>query len=158
MIGPRRNLSLVSLLAAMAAAAMVAACSFNMPTAEDILPNTPKFEFKSIAPARQLRPLSAPVLVGPDGSCAASAAEPEFSGGGIALDMSECDVVQRAGRPDNIDISTDPGGTRAVVLTYTGGERPGIYRFASGRLKSIERGPEPPQPERPAKKTKTKSS
>jgi hypothetical protein len=140
----------MSLLAA--TAATVAACSFNVPTAEDLLPNTPKFEFKTIPPARQLRVLSAPVLVGPDGSCAASAAEPEFSGGGIALDMSECDVVQRAGRPDNIDISTDPGGTRTVVLTYASGDRPGIYRFASGRLRSIERGAEPPQPERPAKK------
>src|SRR5262249_47975475 len=97
-------------------------------------------------------------LVGPDGSCAASTAEPEYSGTGIALDMSECDVVQRAGRPDNIDISTDPGGTRAVVLTYTGGDRPGIYRFASGRLKSMERGAEPPPPERPAKKKSPKKT
>jgi len=70
--------------------------------------------------------------------------------------MSECDVVQRAGRPDNIDVSSDAGGTRTVVMTYSHGDRPGIYRFASGRLHSIERGPEPPQPERPAKKTTTK--
>ena len=156
MFGPRRNFSL-SLLA-IAATAMVAACSFNTPTAEDLMPNRPKFEFKSIPPARQLRALSAPVLVGPDGSCAASAAEPEFAGTGVALDMSECDVVQRAGRPDNIDISTDPGGARAVVLTYASGDRAGIYRFASGRLKSIERGAEPPPPERPAKKKSPKSS
>jgi len=154
MLCPRRNLSLVLLLAAMTA--MVAACSFNVPTAEDLLPNTPKFEFKSIPPARQLRALGAPMLIGPDGSCAASAGAPEFAGTGIALEMSECDVVQRAGRPDNIDISTDPGGTRTVVMTYTGGERPGIYRFAAGRLNSIERGAEPPPPERPAKKKSTK--
>ena len=38
------------------------------------------------------------------------------------------------------------GGQRLAVLTYTVGERAGIYRFADGRLSSIERGAEPPPP------------
>jgi hypothetical protein len=51
-----------------------------------------------------------------------------------------------------MDFSTTPRGERAAVLTYARGERAGIYRFVAGRLKSIERGPEPVAPERPAKK------
>jgi hypothetical protein len=39
-----------------------------------------------------------------------------------------------------------------------GGERPGIYRFVSGRLVGIERGAEPPAPERPTKKKPAKKS
>jgi hypothetical protein len=139
--------------------ASVAACSgINMPTTDDLIPQAPKFELKTLPPSRPIRPLGAPSLIGPDGSCSTPGTESEFVGGGIGLDMSECDVVQRAGAPDNIDISTNPRGDRAVVLTYARGERPGIYRFAAGRLFSIERGPEPPAPERPAKKkAKTKS-
>ena len=142
----------------MAAAASVAGCgSVSMPTVDDLIPNTPKFELKTLPPSRPIRPLGAPSLIGPDGSCAAPAAAPEFAGSGIGLDMSECDVVQRAGAPDNIDISANPRGDRAVVLTYARGERAGIYRFTAGRLISVERGPEPPAPERSAPKKKTKS-
>jgi len=141
-----------------AIAASVAGCGgFTTPTVDDLLPNTPKFEFKTLPPSRPIRALGAPSLVGPDGSCAATT-DPEFVGPGIALDMSECDVVQRAGTPDNIDISASPRGDRAVVMTYAHGDRPGIYRFAGGRLVSIERGAEPPPaPERPKKKAKSKS-
>jgi hypothetical protein len=147
-------------IALLAVAASVAACgSVNMPTTDDLLPNAPKFEFKTLPPSRPIRPLGAPSLIGPDGGCAVPSSNPEFAGSGVGLDMSECDVVQRVGPPDNIDISANPRGDRAVVLTYARGERAGIYRFAAGRLVSIERGAEPPPPpERPAKKkTKTKS-
>src|SRR3954451_18642065 len=79
------------MLAAAAPLAAAACSSFSVPTAEDILPNTPKFEFKSLAPARAIRPLGAPALINPDGSCSAPVADPEFAaGGGVALDMSEC--------------------------------------------------------------------
>ena len=128
-----------------------------MPTAYDLLPNAPKFEFRTLPPTRSLRALGPPSLIGPDGSCRAPTGESEFVGGGIALEMSECDVVQRAGQPDNIDISTGARGERAAVLIYARGERPGIYRFVSGRLVSIERGSEPPAPERPVKKKPAKS-
>jgi hypothetical protein len=139
-----------------ALAAITACSSFSVPTPEDILPNTPKFEFKSLAPARPIRPFGAPSLINPDGSCA-PVGDPEFASGGIALDMSECDVVQRAGAPDNIEVTPGPRGERAVVLTYARGDRPGIYRFVAGRLVSMERGPEPPAPEKPAKPAKKKA-
>ena len=143
-----------------AVAAAAAGCGgITMPEPQDLLPNAPKFEFKTLPPSRPIRPLGAPSLINPDGSCAAPSSNPEFAGSGISLDMSECDVVQRVGAPDNIDISANPRGDRAVVLTYARGERAGIYRFAAGRLVSMERVAEPaPAPERPAKKkAKTKS-
>jgi hypothetical protein len=134
----------------------IAACgSFSVPTTEDLLPNTPKFELKTLAPARPIRPLGVPALINPDGSCNAPA-DPEFASGGIALDMSECDVVQRAGAPDNIEAGPGPRGDRSLVLTYAKGERPGIYRFVAGRLVSIERGAEP-EPEKPVKPAKKKA-
>lgn len=153
------RLRVIKRMLLVAAPLLAAACSsIRVPTAEDLLPNTPKFELKSVAPARAIRPLGAPALINPDGSCTA-AADPEFAaGGGIALDMSECDVVQRAGAPDNIEFGT--GGERALVLTYVRGERPGIYRFRAGRLISMERGaePEPEKPVKPAKKKAPKKS
>ena len=72
--------------------------------------------------------------------------------GGIALGMTECEVVRRAGQPGNVTISADGNGDRLVVLTYPAGNFPGIYRFTSGRLKVVERGPEPPKPEKPVRK------
>lgn len=70
---------------------------------------------------------------------------------GIALDMTECDVVRIAGVTDRVEISANERGQRAVVLTYVTGSRPGVYRFVSGRLVSVERGPEPAAPAKPAK-------
>ena len=103
-----------------------------------------------------LRPVTPADLVNADGQCAAapeqatgfadsstaSAAPP--SAGGISLQMTECDVVRRAGPVEKIDVSADERGERAVVLTYVRGPSAGIYRFVSGRLVSIERAPGPP--------------
>jgi hypothetical protein len=72
-----------------------------------------------------------------------------LQGGGIALQMTECDVVNRAGAPERLEIGTMEGGARAVTITYIRGQRPGIYRFTNGRLYSIERAPEPPPSARP---------
>jgi len=144
-------------LGAAALAGFLAACgSIRVPTADDLVPQAPKFEFKTL-PSSPVRKLGPPTLVGPDGSCSAASGESEFSGAGIALRMSECDVVQRAGPPQNIDISADPAGQRTTVMTY-GGERAGIYRFVAGRLVRIERGAEPVEPERPTKKKSPKRS
>lgn len=68
----------------------------------------------------------------------AAAAEP-LLGGAIALGMTECDVVYRAGAPSNVQIGTNPNGARSLVLTYNGGPRPGIYRFEAGRLTDLDR-------------------
>ena len=61
----------------------------------------------------------------------------------IALEMSECDVVKRAGFPERVEIGANERNERTATLTYIGGARPGIYVFVDGRLTSMERGPEP---------------
>jgi hypothetical protein len=77
--------------------------------------------------------------------------------GGIALGMSECQAVQRAGTPGNVAISAGQRGERSVVLTYLSGPWPGIYRFSDGRLKVVDRAPVPPeQPKAPPKKKPAK--
>ena len=78
--------------------------------------------------------------------------------GGIALGMTECQAVQRAGVPTNVAISAGDKGERRAVLTFLSGPWPGIYTFADGRLKVIDRAPEQPKPAAPAKKTPKKKS
>jgi hypothetical protein len=107
-------------------------------------------------PSAPMRVLGTPTLVNADGSCAGPPSD-EFQGSGIGLQMSECDVVQRAGAPQSIDISANARGDRTAVFTY-GGERAGIYRFVSGRLASIEAAPGAAAPERPAKKKSSRTS
>jgi hypothetical protein len=109
-----------------------------------------------------MRPVVEADLVGREGQCAAGpggapAGEPGFLQTGISLQMTECEVVNRAGAPDNIEVGVNDRGERAVALTFVRGPRPGIYRFSAGRLYSIERGPEPPaatpaRPQRPPAK------
>lgn len=103
-----------------------------------------------------LRPVTAADLVSAEGQCPMTAADgvadsspdgaaqPTLVAGGIALQMTECDVVRRAGAPEQIQIGADERGERAVVITYIRGPRPGVYRFSAGRLASIERAPEAP--------------
>jgi hypothetical protein len=131
----------------------VAACS-GLPTVDDLIPQAPKFELKTLPSNPSFRPSKPPTLIAADGSCAGGDSG-EFTGGGIALEMSECDVVQRIGAPENIDVSANRRGDRTVTLTYQRNDRPGIYRFVAGRLKSIERVAEP-QSEPPAKKSKAR--
>lgn len=76
--------------------------------------------------------------------------------GGIGLGMTECQAVQRAGAPSNVAISAGDKGERKAVLTFLSGPWPGIYTFADGRLKVVERAPEPPKPAAPAKKPQKK--
>jgi hypothetical protein len=70
----------------------------------------------------------------------------------IALEMSECDVVKRAGIAEKVDIGTNDRRERTATLTYTKGQRPGIYQFTAGRLASMELAPEAPGSAKPAKK------
>lgn len=117
----------------------------------------------------ELRPVTAADLVGPDGQCsrgpeqAAGFADSAGQGaappvvGGIALQMTECDVVRRAGVAEKVDLDANDRGERATTLTYTRGPWPGVYRFAGGRLISIERAPgPPPAPAKPQKPTAKK--
>ena len=72
--------------------------------------------------------------------------------GGIALGMTECQAVRRAGQPSTVSIGAGDKGARKVVVTYLSGPWPGIYTFDSGRLKEIDEAPEqqsrpsPPSP------------
>ena len=74
-----------------------------------------------------LRPVTPADLVNADGQCAAapeqaagfadpSAAGAAPSAGGISLQMTECDVVRRAGPVEKLDVSADERGERAVGL------------------------------------------
>lgn len=119
--------------------------------------NLTKFESLSVssgAPTGERRPVTQADLVGPQGQCAGAGT----AQGGIALEMTECDVVQRAGPPENVEVGSNERGERAVTLTYNSGPRPGIYHFANGRLYDIDRVeaavPETPAPKKPAKKPK----
>jgi hypothetical protein len=123
----------------------------------------------------ELRPITAADLVDGEGQCAAPASEQSagaaaagsttaaggqspgvLAPGGISLQMTECDVVWRAGPVEKVEHGVNERGERAVVLTYLKGPWPGIYRFTAGRLVSIERAPTPPPaaPSKPQKGTK----
>lgn len=111
-------------------------------------------------------------LVSADGRCAAAvsaapaagdsagaptqpgAGEPQVLGG-IALGMTECQTVQRAGTPGNVTIGAGERGGRKVVLTYLSGPWPGIYHFADGRLSEIERAIASPAAAKAPPKKKT---
>jgi hypothetical protein len=96
-------------------------------------------------------------LVGPDGQCVSTGSEPTSGAsgggtrqasdgaslGGISLQMTECEVIRRAGAVEKFELGANERGERSLVLTYSRGPWPGIYRFAGGRLVSIERVPEP---------------
>ena len=90
-------------------------------------------------------------------SAGGGAASPAPTGvGGIALGMTECQAVRRAGAPSNVAISAGAAGQRRVVLTYLGGTWPGIYTFTGGRLQEVDAAPEQAKPKAPPKKRKPK--
>jgi hypothetical protein len=157
-----RRPMLLRFIAVAVLAPSVAACSSDS-TSFNVLPKLGNFESLQVASVPQnteLRPVTTADLVGPQGQCAGAGPNTAAPRGGIALEMTECEVIGRAGPPENVELGTTDRGERAVTLTYTGGPRPGIYRFAGGRLYAIERAqeppPEPPKPKKPpAKKPKS---
>ena len=166
--------------AAAAIAAAVGACSSDLslnnvtlaPKPDNLLRKPDWATYSGGKSDFELRPVTAADLVDRDGQCSGGAAQsPGFAeatgagasqpappiGGGIALQMTECDVVRRAGTAEQVDIGANERGERAVVLTYLRGSLPGVYRFAGGRLVSIERPPgPPPAPAKPQKGTPKK--
>jgi hypothetical protein len=74
--------------------------------------------------------------------------------GTVALGHTECDVVRGIGVPDSVNLSSNSRGDRVAMISYSQGQRAGIYIFTSGRLTSIERGTEPV--EQPPKGAKSK--
>lgn len=115
------------------------------------------------------KPVTAEDLVSADGACQGMAPPPgatdanALAAGGpvpsttgtVALGHTECDVVRGIGAPENVNFSNNARGDRVTVITYSRGQRAGIYTFTAGRLSSIERGPEPvaqPKAAKPKKK------
>jgi len=97
-------------------------------------------------------PASSNQVASPAGSPMASPDAAAALGDTIALGMSECEIVYRAGQPSNIDLGKNPNGDRTAVLTYQSGPRPGIYRFERGRLMEMDRVAEPAAPQTAKKK------
>lgn len=138
-------------------------CAFSPAPVPTMAPAAPETVAQSPT-SEPINPRSNQALyftAGPEAGRTASASPnalpPEVRSGpsGIALQMTECQVVAVAGYTDRVEISADPRGQRMVTLTYMTGDRPGIYRFVGGRLSSMERVAEPPQPKKPQRPTKT---
>jgi hypothetical protein len=150
----RRAERIIWRLTAIAATGALAACSTNLSLGNVTKPDPGqrKPDWASYSGGRndfELRPITAADLVNPEGACTGEQtqgfAEAGITGG-ISLQMTECDVVRRAGPVDKIDFGVNDRGERAVVITYARGPWPGIYNFTGGRLVSIERAPAPPAP------------
>jgi hypothetical protein len=157
-----------TLMAVVVLASAIGACSSDLglnnvtlvPKPETLLRKPDWATFSGGKNEFELRPVTAADLVDSQGQCAsrpeqqAAAAEgtntPAPALGGVALQMTECEVVRRAGPVEKVDF--EEGSERVVVLTYLRGPAPGVYRFRGGRLASIERAPAPPSP--PAKPQK----
>src|SRR5262249_41636321 len=153
----RRWISALALAAALPTLAACAGDSINLIPKADLRPDW--MSFSGHKEEFTLREAGARDLGGAEGQCAAAPGRAEQTAEaapgtaeavGISLQMTECSVVGRLGTPDQVELGATPGGARSAVLTYKRGARPGIYRFTSGRLSSIERGAEP-APERPKK-------
>jgi hypothetical protein len=137
-------------------------CAFD--PAPAMSPGAP--EAVAASPSDPINPRSNQALyftAGPETGRTASAPAglpPEVRGGprGIALAMTECQVVSVAGYTDRVEIGANERGERTVTLTYLTGERPGIYRFRAGRLVSMDRVAEPPVAKKPQRATRAAKS
>jgi hypothetical protein len=149
----------------------------------DLVGRNAGYSFSDLQETKLNKPITDADLIDGNGACPAQAAQlqpapsdqasssaapgtaPGF-GEGVGLGMSECDVVARAGQPNNIQIGSNPNGDRTAVLTYNSGPRPGIYHFERGRLMQLDRVdvPEPPpqtakkKPAKPKKQAATNSA
>ena len=118
---------------------------------------------------KPLPPVVAADLVDSSGRCAGAYVAPSADDPGavtlkdagvpmipaaVGLEMTECDVVKRAGVPERVQIGTNELQERTATLTYLRGDRPGVYTFAAGRLKSMEMADAPPDQVKTAKKGK----
>jgi hypothetical protein len=148
----------------------------------DVAGHTSGYSFSELQEAKlRQHPVTASDLVDASGACpppaapqqqpapgnqaAAPALAPDTQsllGGGVALGMSECDVVFRAGLPSSVQLGKNPNGDRTAVLSYNGGPRPGVYHFERGTLMQMDRvevavAPQPAK-KNPAKPAKTAKS
>jgi hypothetical protein len=155
---------LLALALALGACAMPDFDSFRRPDATTLFRPRTVTNIKE----RTLPSATAEDMVDAEGRCAAASAAAEGGSAeqsaasmlspGIAIDMTECDVVKRAGAPDQVAIGANERSERTATLTYLRGARPGIYHFTAGRLTSMERAPEPPAPQKPARQQRRAST
>jgi len=130
----------------------------------DVFGRNAGYTYSQLDRSKQERPITANDLVDANGACPtpavpAAAAPDSLLGGGIAIGMSECDVVARVGQPSAVNLGRNPNGDRSAVMTFKGGARPGVYRFVAGRLTEMDRVDEPPPPPpQPAKKKPVKTT
>jgi hypothetical protein len=85
---------------------------------------------------------SAPMALAPgagDSPAAPAPAAPSLLGQGIALGMTECEVVWRVGAPSSVQIGSNPNGDRTAVLAFGSGPQAGTYHFERGRLSAMDR-------------------
>ena len=127
----------------------------------DVFGRSAGYTYSQLDELKRERPITASDLVDANGACPSPAADPGAGaaaapappvGGGIAIGMSECDVVARNGPPIAVNLGRNANGDRTAILTYKGVARPGIYRFVAGRLKEMDRVEEAPPPAQPDKK------
>jgi hypothetical protein len=146
---------------AVLAAVSLAACS-GVPDFSEMIPKAPSFSSydwnpytrASVATVVATRKVAtAADMVNPDGTCAGAPAEAsaEQAPTGVALQMTECNLVQVLGQPEKIEIAANERGDRTAAMLYSRGDRPGLYHFTSGQLTQIDRVAEPPPPPKPQK-------
>jgi hypothetical protein len=154
-------------LSALVLSLMLGGCSTSSLSDMTLTPNLSNFEWNpysqasthTLAPRLTSAPATAADYVNADGSCAG--ATDEAVPAAVALQQTECTVVRILGVPERVEIGTNERGDRATKLVYSRGDRPGLYHFAAGKLKLIERIAEPAPPPRqqrqPAKPRRTVS-
>lgn len=127
------------------------------PKPVDVFGTKMGYTYSDLGDAKRDHPITANDLVDNNGSCPGSVAgsppapdsaaaagnDSTLIGGGVAIGMTECDVVQRLGQPNSVNLGTNPNGLRGAVLTFSGGSRPGVYRFEAGRLTEMDRVEQP---------------
>ena len=110
---------------------------FNAPRFDSTIfvPNPTQFVRKEGA----LTSVTQADLVDAAGNCAGAPAASDGGEGaatspprGIALQMTECEVVRSAGPPASVEIGANERGDRSVTMTYPAADQP-IYRFTAGR-------------------------
>jgi hypothetical protein len=146
--------------------------------AKPLFNNNLGYTYSSLGEAKQDRPITANDLIDASGACpnqaapapsapanpgegsAVAADTASLLSGGVALGMSECEVVARLGQPTAVNLGRNPNGLRSAILTFNAGPRPGIYRFEAGRLSEMDRVEvAPPAPEKkPIKKKPAKTN
>jgi hypothetical protein len=164
--------------ALLAGAGALAACTTSLPDFTQVKLPSPRTVMPQnvdtyVPPVstRALKPVGPADLVDAQGMCAGMAPPPAAEQGSetgapvapaagpavpgpVGLEMTECEVVAAVGPPRSVNIASDEQGTRKVTMIFMGNERAGTYEFVGGRLKTLERGPEPlappPQPKKPA--------